>query len=488
MPPKKLIKTKKKAELKNKKSFLQVRDELQNKKTTVSLITKNYIKSIKENKSLNIFIEVFEEESLSRAKEIDEKIKRKTQGRLAGMIIAIKDNLCYENHIVTASSKILQGFKSNYSSTAIERLLKEDAIIIGRVNCDEFAMGSTNKNTIYGPPLNPFNKKMVTGGSSGGSAAAVAANLCMVSLGSDTGGSVRQPASFCGVYGFKPTYSRVSRYGLIAYASSFDQIGVLSNFIYDNALVLEVISGFDHNDNTSSKKKVEMYSEFDKKSKYNIVVFKEILELKGLDKEIKKSLENLIISLTNQGHDVQTRSFPLLKLLVPTYYVLTTAEASSNLSRYDGVRYGYRDKTAKNLYETHVKSRTHGFGDEVKRRIMLGTFVLSAEFQEAYYSKAKKIRQKILNETNKIFEKFDFIISPTSPRTAFELSKENDDPTELYAEDIFTVHSNLTGNPAFSIPLAKSKKNLPYGVQIQAQNFDEKKIYNFVNQFLTQNI
>jgi aspartyl-tRNA(Asn)/glutamyl-tRNA(Gln) amidotransferase subunit A len=329
---------------------------------------------------------------------------------------------------------------------------------------------------------------MVTGGSSGGSAAAVAANLCMVSLGSDTGGSVRQPASFCGVYGFKPTYSRVSRYGLISYASSFDQIGVLSNFIYDNALVLEVISGFDHNDNTSSKKKVEMYSEFDKKSKYNIVVFKEILELKGLDKEIKKSLENLIISLRNQGHDVQTRSFPLLKLLVPTYYVLTTAEASSNLSRYDGVRYGYRDKTAKNLYETHVKSRTHGFGDEVKRRIMLGTFVLSAEFQEAYYSKAKKIRQKILNETNKIFEKFDFIISPTSPRTAFELSKENDDPTELYAEDIFTVHSNLTGNPAFSIPLAKSKKNLPYGVQIQAQNFDEKKIYNFVNQFLTQNI
>ena len=397
MPPKKLIKTKKKAELKNKKSFLQVRDELQNKKTTVSLITKNYIKSIKENKSLNIFVEVFEEESLGRAKEIDEKIKRKTQGRLAGMIIAIKDNLCYENHIVTASSKILQGFKSNYSSTAIEKLLKEDAIIIGRVNCDEFAMGSTNKNTIYGPPLNPFNKKMVTGGSSGGSAAAVAANLCMVSLGSDTGGSVRQPASFCGVYGFKPTYSRVSRYGLISYASSFDQIGVLSNFIYDNALVLEVISGFDHNDNTSSKKKVEMYSEFDKKSKYNIVVFKEILELKGLDKEIKKSLENLIISLRNQGHDVQTRSFPLLKLLVPTYYVLTTAEASSNLSRYDGVRYGYRDKTAKNLYETHVKSRTHGFGDEVKRRIMLGTFVLSAEFQEAYYSKAKKIRQKKIN-------------------------------------------------------------------------------------------
>ena len=216
--------------MKNKKSFLQVRDDLQNKKTTVRSITTNYIKSIYDNKDLNIFIEVFEEEAIKRAKEIDKKIKSKTHGKLAkGMIIAIKDNLCYENHFVTASSKILEGFKSNYSATAIERLLKEDAIIIGRVNCDEFAMGSTNKNSVYGPPLNPLNKKMVTGGSSGGSAAAVAANLCMVSLGSDTGGSVRQPASFCGVFGFKPTYSRVSRYGLISYASSFDQIGVLSN-------------------------------------------------------------------------------------------------------------------------------------------------------------------------------------------------------------------------------------------------------------------
>ena len=349
-------------------------------------------------------------------------------------------------------------------------------------------MGSTNKNTIYGPVLNPVNHKMVAGGSSGGSAAAVAANLCMVSLGSDTGGSVRQPASFCGVFGFKPTYSRVSRYGLISYASSFDQIGVLSNSVYDNALVLEIISGQDPKDNTTSRKQVESFSESKKKKSYKIAYFNETLAIKGLDKEIKKSFLSQIKFLKSKGNTVENQSFPLLKYLVPTYYVLTTAEASSNLARYDGVRYGYRNQKAKNLLETYVKSRTKGFGKEVKRRIMLGTFVLSAEFQEAYYSKAKKIRQKILNETNKIFEKFDFIISPTSPRTAFELSKENDDPTELYAEDIFTVHSNLTGNPAFSIPLAKSKKNLPYGVQIQAQNFDEKKVYNFVNQFLTQNI
>ena len=488
MLPRKLIKTKIRAELKNKKSFLQVRDDLQNQKTTVRSITANYIKSIHDNKDLNVFIEVFENEALNRANEIDEKIKSKTQGKLAGMIIAIKDNLCYENHLVTASSNILKGFKSNYSATAIERLLKEDAIIIGRVNCDEFAMGSTNKNSVYGPPLNPLNKKMVTGGSSGGSAAAVAANLCMVSLGSDTGGSVRQPASFCGVFGFKPTYSRVSRHGLISYASSFDQIGVLSNSLFDNALVLEVISGHDYNDNTSSKKRVESYSNFEKKPNYKIAFLKETLDLKGLDISIKKSISDLIESLKSSGHQVEIYSFPFLKYIVPTYYVLTTAEASSNLARYDGIRYGHRSSEAENLNDTFVKSRTEGFGQEVKRRIMLGTFVLSSEYQDAYYTKAQKIRSLIQKETNKIFEKFDFIITPSTPRTAFEIDSETDDPTDLYIEDIFTVHANLTGNPAISVPFGKCKKNLPFGIQIQAKNFDEKKIFNFVNQFLTHNI
>ena len=488
MLPRKLIKTKIRAELKNKKSFLEVRDDLQNQKTTVRSITANYIKSIHDNKDLNIFIEVFENEAINRANEIDEKIKSKTQGKLAGMIIAIKDNLCYENHLVTASSKILKGFKSNYSATAIERLLKEDAIIIGRVNCDEFAMGSTNKNSVYGPPLNPLNKKMVTGGSSGGSAAAVAANLCMVSLGSDTGGSVRQPASFCGVFGFKPTYSRVSRYGLISYASSFDQIGVLSKFLFDNALVLEVISGHDHNDNTSSKKRVEPYSNFEKKPNYKIAFLKETLDLKGLDRSIKKSTLDLIESLKSSGHQVEICSFPLLEYLVPTYYVLTTAEASSNLARYDGVRYGHRSSEAENLNDTFVKSRSEGFGQEVKRRIMLGAFVLSSEYQDAYYTKAQKIRSLIQKETNKIFENFDFIVTPSTPHTAFEIDSETDDPTDLYIEDIFTVHANLSGNPAISVPFGKCKKNLPFGIQIQAKNFDEKKIFNFVNQFLTHNI
>lgn len=474
--------------MKNKKSFLQVRDDLQNKKTTVRSITANYIKSIHDNKDLNIFIEVFENEAINRANEIDEKIKSKTHGKLAGMIIAIKDNLCYENHLVTASSKILKGFKSNYSATAIEKLLNEDAIIIGRVNCDEFAMGSTNKNSVYGPPLNPLNKKMVTGGSSGGSAAAVAANLCMVSLGSDTGGSVRQPASFCGVFGFKPTYSRVSRHGLISYASSFDQIGVLSNSLFDNALVLEVISGHDHNDNTSSKKRVQTYSNFEKKHNYKIAFLKETLDLKGLDSSIKKSTLGLIESLKSSGHQVEIYSFPFLEYLVPTYYVLTTAEASSNLARYDGIRYGHRSSEAENLNDTFVKSRTEGFGQEVKRRIMLGTFVLSSEYQDAYYTKAQKIRSLIQKETNKIFENFDFIITPSTPHTAFEIDSETDDPTDLYIEDIFTVHANLSGNPAISVPFGKCKKNLPFGIQVQAKNFDEKKIFNFVNQFLTHNI
>ena len=473
------------------KTFCAYKDfseALKFKKTSCFQNTSAYIEKISKSKDLNIFIEVYENEALKRAKEIDKKIKHKTQGKLAGMIIAIKDNLCYDNHLVTASSKILNGFKSNYSATAIERLLKEDAIIIGRVNCDEFAMGSTNKNSVYGPTLNPLNKKLVTGGSSGGSAAAVAANLCMVSLGSDTGGSVRQPASFCGVFGFKPTYSRVSRYGLISYASSFDQIGVLSNSLFDNALVLEIISGYDHNDNTSSKQRVESYSNFEKKPNYKIAFLKESLEINGIDPSIKKSISDLIESLKSSGHQVEIYSFPLLEYLVPTYYVLTTAEASSNLARYDGIRYGHRSSEVENLYDTFVKSRTEGFGQEVKRRIMLGTFVLSSEYQDAYYTKAQKIRSLIQKETNKIFEKFDFIITPSTPHTAFEIDSETDDPTDLYIEDIFTVHANLSGNPAISVPFGKCKKNLPFGIQIQAKNFDEKKIFNFVNQFLTHNI
>ena len=286
----------------------------------------------------------------------------------------------------------------------------------------------------------------------------------------------------------KPTYSRVSRYGLISYASSFDQIGVLSNSLFDNALVLEVISGHDHNDNTSSKKRVQSYSNFEKKHNYKIAFLKETLDLKGLDSSIKKSTLGLIESLKSSGHQVEIYSFPFLEYLVPTYYVLTTAEASSNLARYDGIRYGHRSSEAENLNDTFVKSRTEGFGQEVKRRIMLGTFVLSSEYQDAYYTKAQKIRSLIQKETNKIFENFDFIITPSTPHTAFEIDSETDDPTDLYIEDIFTVHANLSGNPAISVPFGKCKKNLPFGIQVQAKNFDEKKIFNFVNQFLTHNI
>ena len=307
------------------------------------------------------------------------------------MVIAIKDNICYKGHKISASSKILEDFESIYSATVIEKLLKEDAIIIGRLNCDEFAMGSANENSIYGPVLNPHNKRKVAGGSSGGSAAAVAAGLCLVALGSDTGGSIRQPASFCGVVGLKPTYSRVSRHGLIAYASSFDQIGPLTNNIDDAGLVLEVISGKDDFDATVSNSPIGKYNEYNyKNTPKKIAYIEETLSHKLLNKEVKEMFLKKIKSLEKKGHVISPISFPYLDYLVPTYYVLTTAEASSNLSRYDGVRYGYRSKTSSDLQDMYFRTRTEGFGEEVKRRIMLGTFVLSAGYNDEYFTKAQK--------------------------------------------------------------------------------------------------
>ena len=329
---------------------------------------------------------------MKTSKKVDEKIKKGTQGKLAGMVVAIKDNICYKGHKISASSKILEDFESIYSATVIEKLLKEDAIIIGRLNCDEFAMGSANENSIYGPVLNPHNKRKVAGGSSGGSAVAVAAGLCLVALGSDTGGSIRQPASFCGVVGLKPTYSRVSRHGLIAYASSFDQIGPLTNNIDDAGLVLEVISGKDDFDATVSNSPIGKYNEYNyKNTPKKIAYIEETLSHKLLNKEVKEMFLKKIKSLEKNGHVISPISFPYLDYLVPTYYVLTTAEASSNLSRYDGVRYGYRSETSSDLQDMYFRTRTEGFGEEVKRRIMLGTFVLSAGYNDEYFTKAQKL-------------------------------------------------------------------------------------------------
>ena len=322
------------------RSFLEVQNALTNSTVTCTDIATNYLQRILENKHLNAFAEVFTDEVLVQARIVDQKIKNGTAGKLAGMVVGIKDNICYRNHKVSAASKILEGFESLFTATSVQRLLDEDAIIIGRLNCDEFAMGSANENTIYGTVKNPLDTSKVAGGSSGGSAAAVAAGLCLAALGSDTGGSIRQPAAFCGIVGMKPTYSRVSRYGLIAYASSFDQIGPLSNNVEDTALILEVISGKDDFDSTVSTKEVEQFSKstFDDKPK-KIAYIQDCLDSKGLDPEVKQFIEEKIIELKNNGHIVESISFSYLDLLVPAYYVLTTAEASSNLARFDGIEF-----------------------------------------------------------------------------------------------------------------------------------------------------
>jgi len=457
-----------------------VQNALNNDTTNVVEITKTYLQNIAENQHLNAFIEVYSDEVLEQARLVDEKLANCSAGKLAGMVVGIKDNLCYKNHKVSASSKILDGFESLFTATSVQRLIDEDAIIIGRLNCDEFAMGSANENTIYGTVKNPLDNSKVAGGSSGGSAAAVSAGLCIVALGSDTGGSIRQPAAFCGIVGIKPTYSRVSRYGLIAYASSFDQIGPLTNNVSDAALILEVIAGKDDFDSTVSKKDVDNYStaKFDNKPK-KIAYISECLNRKGLDPEVKEFIENKIDKLKSEGHIVEPISFPYLDLLVPTYYVLTTAEASSNLARFAGVHYGYRSENITDLESTYIHSRTEGFGEEVKRRIMLGTFVLSAGYHDAYFTKAQKIRRLIKDKTNEMFEEYDFVVSPTTPHTPFEIGKKQTDPTVMYLEDIFTVQANLAGNPAISLPLGKHSNGLPIGLHLMADNFKEADLFAF---------
>ena len=446
-----------------------------------------------EKKSLNAFLEVFTESALKKADEVDKKIHltlnpspsgRRKLGRLAGMVIALKDNICYKGHKVSASSKILEGFTSLYSATVVERLLNEDAIIIGRTNCDEFAMGSSNENSAYGNVLNPHDATRVPGGSSGGSATAVAADLCHAALGSDTGGSIRQPASFCGVVGVKPTYGMVSRFGLISYASSFDQIGPLTKNVEDAELILDVISGKDEYDSTCTGTKDEGQrtnsppSPVSHPLPHKIAYLKDCINHPGLNPEIKKHLLQVIDDLKKQRHTVEPVDFPYIDYLVPAYYVLTTAEASSNLARYDGIRYGYRSKNATDLESTYRKSRAEGFGKEVNRRIMLGTFVLSSGYYDAYYSKGQKVRRILRDKTNDILKKYDFILSPTTPGTAFKHGDVKD-PIQMYLEDIFTVLANLTGLPAISIPSGKDSKGLPIGIQLMGKKFGDKEMLVF---------
>jgi aspartyl-tRNA(Asn)/glutamyl-tRNA(Gln) amidotransferase subunit A len=464
-------------------SIEQFHAQLKEGNTTCLQAVQHYLSIIEASKDLNCFIEVFPEEALQRASELDQQTGK---GKLHGVIIGIKDNICYKGHKASAASKILQDYTSLYSATAVERLVNEGAIIIGRLNCDEFGMGSSNENSAFGPVLNPNDRSRVAGGSSGGSAAAVKAGLCMVALGSDTGGSVRLPADFCGVVGYKPSYGRVSRYGLMAYGSSFDQIGVLSNNIEDTVRILEIISGPDEFDSTALQSRLEVLTLNDEK-KFRIAYFPEWIEHSSIDPEISQQLKQYLSQLKEAGHQVQPVSFSLSDFIVPTYYILTTAEASSNLARYDGARFGYRSaKAVENLYSFYQQNRTEGFGKEVKRRIMLGTFVLSTGYYDAYFTKAQKVRQQLKQQTELIFKDFDFIIAPNSPTVAYKLGEKNKDPLAMYMGDIFTVFANLTGVPAVSLPVFKHSSNLPFGLQVLSSPQNEVSLLRFSHQLMQQ--
>jgi aspartyl-tRNA(Asn)/glutamyl-tRNA(Gln) amidotransferase subunit A len=468
-------------------SINQYQLDLTQDKTTCTEAVRHYLSQIDSKKLLNAFVNIFSDEALELAEELDQKRRSgKTVGKLHGVVVAIKDVICYKDHPVSAASGILKNFTSLYSATAVQRLLEEEAIIIGTCNCDEFAMGSTNENSVYGNVLNAADETRVPGGSSGGSAVAVQAGLCMISLGSDTGGSVRQPADFCGIVGLKPTYGRISRYGLIAYASSFDQIGIFTTNVEDASKVLEVVAGADEYDSTVSQKPVEEYSSSLKENKkFRFAYFKETLEHPSLDPEIANEIKELIEQMKSQGHEVTALNFEYLDYIVPAYYILTTAEASSNLSRYDGVRYGYRSsKPSNDLTEFYKHNRTEGFGKEVKRRIMLGTFVLSTGYYDAYFTKAQKVRRKLVEKTELVFKDHDLILMPTSPSVAFKIGEKTDDPIAMYLADIYTVFANLTGIPGISLPLFKHSNGMSFGLQLMAKQFNELSLLQASEQLM----
>ena len=473
--------------MKKYSSLKEIQSLIGQKKLSLPELLQYYFKQIESYQHLNAFNEVFFYSAAEQAKQVQERIDNGTAGKLAGMVIGIKDNICYKDHEVTASSKMLEGFVSPYSATVVERLLSEDAIIIGRLNCDEFAMGGSNETSYYGAVKNAADAEKVAGGSSGGSAVAVQADMCLSALGTDTGGSVRQPAAFCGCIGLKPTYGRISRYGVIAYASSFDQVGTITSSVSDAALLLEVLAGADEHDSTVSQEPVGEYSaDLLTGQKKKIAVLRETLESEALDKDIKAAILQAIEVFKGQGHTVEYVSFDLLDYLVPAYYVLTTAEASSNLSRYDGVHYGHRNMEAVTLNELYKKSRAEGFGEEVKKRILLGTFVLSAGYYDAYYQKAQQVRRLIREKMEIMLADFDVIISPVTPTPAFKIGENIDDPLVMYMADIFTVLASLTGIPAIAIPLGNNIDGLPLSIQLMARHFHEKDLLSLSDEFLTK--
>lgn len=466
-----------------------IKNLLKNKEISAKELVSEFLKFSKnKNKELNAFLFFNEEKALKGAEEVDKKIMANENLReLDGVPIAIKDNILIEDLPCTAASKILKNYIASYNATVIEKLKEAGAIILGKTNLDEFAMGSSTENSAFGPTKNPWDTSRVPGGSSGGSAAAVAAGMVVCSLGSDTGGSIRQPASFCGVLGLKPTYGAVSRYGLMAMASSLDQIGPFGKTIKDVAKIFKFIVGKDNYDSTSVDKN---WQDIDKFSMKNLKGIKIGVPLEyfisGIDKEVEKAVKLAIKKFEDLGAKVEEISLPHTEYALATYYLVMPAEVSANLARYDGIKYGYSYKKANNLLDVYLKSRQIGFGDEVRRRIILGTYVLSAGYYDAYYLKAQKVRTKILEDFKKAFEKVDLIFTPTSPTLPFKFGERIDDPLTMYLSDIFTVPISLAGLPALSLPcdyIEKDSQILPVGLQIIADHFNEKLIFEAANLF-----
>ena len=465
-----------------KLTVTEIRDGIKNGSFTAYEVITSLFKRIKDiDPKVQSYLTLCEESAIKKAKSVDEKIaKGEELGALCGVPIAIKDNICIDNVTTTCASKMLEDFIPPYDATVIKNLLKEDAIIIGKTNMDEFAMGSSTENSSFQVTKNPWDLTRVPGGSSGGSAACVAAGLAPISLGSDTGGSIRQPASFCGVVGLKPTYGLVSRFGLIAFGSSLDQIGPFAKNVTDAALTLQVIQGEDPLDSTTNKDyvpKADYLKSIDEGVKnMKIGVPKEFFS-DALDEEVKAALLDSIEKLKNLGAEVEEFSLPITEAGLSAYYIISSAEASSNLARFDGIRYGYRTKEFADVNELMIKSRTEAFGPEVKRRIMLGTYALSSGYYDAYYKRAQKLQKKLKEEFKKSFEKYDIILSPTSPTPAFKCGERCSDPLQMYLADIYTININLAGVPALSLPYSFSKEGLPISVQIIGPHFGEEKIF-----------
>ena len=460
----------------------ELQEKLKNKELTVTQITQAYIDRIqKQEKDVNAFVTLLTNEALEKAKNIQAK---GIDGELAGIPIGIKDNICTKGVKTTCSSKMLENFVSPYDATVIENLNNENLINIGKLNMDEFAMGSSTESSYFKQTKNPWDLSKVPGGSSGGSAAAVAAGMVPWALGSDTGGSIRQPASLCGVVGLKPSYGLVSRYGLVAFASSLDQIGTLTKDVRDSAILLNIIAGKDKKDTTSidiPKKDYTKYLTGDIK-RVKIGVPKEFFG-EGINQEVKESLMSAIEKYKSMGAEVEEFSLDIAEYALATYYIIACAEASSNLGRFDGIRYTYRTPNAKNLKELYKKSRSEGFGPEVKRRIILGTYVLSSGYYDAYYKKAQQVRTMVMNEFNKGFEKYDVILTPTSPTVAFGIGEKSNNPLEMYLADICTVSVNIAGLPGISIPCGVDSNGMPIGMQLIGNKFEEEKILNVAYSF-----